>query len=129
MKLINIHSPGYELLIIIQWLFYLSRIAWVQSTLINVMVSVFASSTVDHGFEPWSCQTKDYKSGIQITKMIDTSITLCLWLYCTASSQFNKFKERKTSKLDKKYKFYVFLICKILEFWPLLEIKYPPKKL
>ena len=46
------------------------------TTLINVMVSVFASSTVYHGFEPWSCQTKDCKSGIQITKMSDTSITV-----------------------------------------------------
>jgi hypothetical protein len=25
------------------------------------MVSVFVSSTVDRGFEPWSGQTKDYK--------------------------------------------------------------------
>jgi hypothetical protein len=76
--MIDFILPGYNvhMLIIIQWLFYLSRIAWVQSTLINVMVSVFASSTVDHGFEPWSCQTKDYKSGIQITKMSDTSITI-----------------------------------------------------
>jgi hypothetical protein len=28
------------------------------------MVSVFASSAVDRGFEPWSVQTKDYKIGI-----------------------------------------------------------------
>jgi hypothetical protein len=28
------------------------------------MVSVFASSAVDRGFEPWSDQTKDYKIGI-----------------------------------------------------------------
>ena len=28
------------------------------------MVSVFASSTVDRGFEPQSGQTKDYKIGI-----------------------------------------------------------------
>jgi hypothetical protein len=27
------------------------------------MVSVPASSEVDCGFEPWSCQTKDYKIG------------------------------------------------------------------
>jgi hypothetical protein len=30
----------------------------------GVMVSVFASSTVDRGFEPRSGQTKDYKIGI-----------------------------------------------------------------
>jgi hypothetical protein len=29
-----------------------------------VMVSVFASSAVDRGFEPRSCQTKDHKIGI-----------------------------------------------------------------
>ena len=28
------------------------------------MVSVFVLSAVDRGFEPWSCQTKDYKIGI-----------------------------------------------------------------
>ena len=28
------------------------------------MVSMLASSVVDHGFEPWSGQTKDYKIGI-----------------------------------------------------------------
>jgi hypothetical protein len=28
------------------------------------MVSVFASSAVDQGFEPWSGKTKDYKIGI-----------------------------------------------------------------
>ena len=28
------------------------------------MVSVFASSAVDRGFEPWSGQTKDLKIGI-----------------------------------------------------------------
>jgi hypothetical protein len=30
------------------------------------MVSMFASSAVDHGFEPRSGQTKDYKIGITI---------------------------------------------------------------
>jgi hypothetical protein len=30
----------------------------------GVMVSVLASSVVDHGFEPRSGQTKDYKIGI-----------------------------------------------------------------
>jgi hypothetical protein len=30
----------------------------------GVMVSMFASSAVDHGFEPRSGQTKDYKIGI-----------------------------------------------------------------
>ena len=30
----------------------------------GVIVSVFASSGVDLGFEPWSGQTKDYKIGI-----------------------------------------------------------------
>ena len=30
----------------------------------GVMVSVLSSSAVDHGFEPWSGQTKDYKIGI-----------------------------------------------------------------
>jgi hypothetical protein len=29
-----------------------------------VMVSVLASSVVDCGFKPWSCQTNDYKIGI-----------------------------------------------------------------
>jgi hypothetical protein len=29
-----------------------------------VMVSVLALSAVDHGFKPWSGQTKDYKIGI-----------------------------------------------------------------
>ena len=28
------------------------------------MVSVLASSAIDHGFEPWSGQTKDYAIGI-----------------------------------------------------------------
>ena len=28
------------------------------------MVSVFSSSPVDHGLEPWSGQIKDYKIGI-----------------------------------------------------------------
>ena len=28
------------------------------------MVSVLSSSVVDHGFEPRSCQTKEYKIGI-----------------------------------------------------------------
>ena len=28
------------------------------------MVSVLASSAIDCGYEPWSCQTKDYKIGI-----------------------------------------------------------------
>jgi hypothetical protein len=28
------------------------------------MVSMLASSGVDHGFKPRSCQTKDYKIGI-----------------------------------------------------------------
>ena len=28
------------------------------------MVSVLVSSAVDHGFEPWSGQTKDFKIGI-----------------------------------------------------------------
>jgi len=28
------------------------------------MVSFLASSVVDHSFESWSCQTKDYKIGI-----------------------------------------------------------------
>ena len=27
----------------------------------GVMVSMLASSVVDHGFESWSCQTKEYK--------------------------------------------------------------------
>ena len=27
-------------------------------------LSMLASSVVDHGLEPWSCQTKDYKIGI-----------------------------------------------------------------
>ena len=31
---------------------------------VMVMVSVFASSAEDRGFEPRSCQTKDYKIGI-----------------------------------------------------------------
>ena len=28
------------------------------------VVSLLTLSAVDHGFEPWSCQTKDYKIGI-----------------------------------------------------------------
>ena len=28
------------------------------------MVSLLASSAIDCGYEPWSCQTKDYKIGI-----------------------------------------------------------------
>ena len=32
--------------------------------IVGVMVSVLASSAVDHGFGPRSCQTKDYKIGI-----------------------------------------------------------------
>ena len=28
------------------------------------MVSMLTSSVADHGFELWSCQTKDYKIGI-----------------------------------------------------------------
>ena len=30
----------------------------------GVMVSVLASSAIDCGYEPWSCQTKDYKIGM-----------------------------------------------------------------
>ena len=30
----------------------------------DVMVSLVALSTVDHGFKPWSGQTKDYKIGM-----------------------------------------------------------------
>ena len=30
----------------------------------DVMVSVLASNAIDHGFEPWLGQTKDYKMGI-----------------------------------------------------------------
>ena len=30
----------------------------------GVIVSVLTSSAVDHGFEPWFGQTKDYKIGI-----------------------------------------------------------------
>ena len=30
----------------------------------GVMVSMLASSAVDHGFESWSCQTKEYKIDI-----------------------------------------------------------------
>ena len=30
----------------------------------GVMVSVFASSAIDRGFEPQSCHTKDYEIGI-----------------------------------------------------------------
>ena len=30
----------------------------------GIMVSVLASSAIDHGFKPWSGQTKDYKIGI-----------------------------------------------------------------
>ena len=30
----------------------------------GVMVSVLASSAVDHGFKPWSGQTKEYKIGM-----------------------------------------------------------------
>ncbi len=32
--------------------------------IVGVMVSVLASSAVDHGFRARSCQTKDYKIGI-----------------------------------------------------------------
>ena len=46
------------------------------------MVSVLASSAEDRGFEPWSCQTKDYK--------IDNLLLLC---YKACS---NKEKEEKT---------------------------------
>ena len=30
----------------------------------RIMVSVLASSVVDHGFEPRSCQSTDYETGI-----------------------------------------------------------------
>ena len=30
----------------------------------GVMVSMLTSSAADRGFEPWSCQTKEYKIGI-----------------------------------------------------------------
>jgi hypothetical protein len=32
--------------------------------MVGIMVSVFASSVVDRGFEPRSVQTKDYKTGM-----------------------------------------------------------------
>jgi hypothetical protein len=37
----------------------------------GIMVSVLASSAVDHGFEPRSGQTKDYKIGI-VTSPLST---------------------------------------------------------
>jgi hypothetical protein len=36
----------------------------------GVMVSVLASSVVDHGFEPRSSQTKDYQFGICCSPLI-----------------------------------------------------------
>jgi hypothetical protein len=37
---------------------------WSSTNTYGVMVSVLALSAVDHGFEPRSGQTKDYKIGI-----------------------------------------------------------------
>ena len=41
-----------------------------------VMASVLASSAVDHGFEPCSCQTKDYKIGICCFSDKNTALAL-----------------------------------------------------
>ena len=38
----------------------------------GVIVSLLASSVVDHGFEPWSVQTKDYRIGICCLSAIHT---------------------------------------------------------
>ena len=46
----------------------------------GVMVSVLASSVVDHGFEPWSGQTKDYK------------ISIC-WFIAKHAALRGKFKD------------------------------------
>jgi len=37
------------------------------------IIQKLASNVVDHEFEPWSCQTKDYKTGI-----FCFSATLCI---------------------------------------------------
>jgi hypothetical protein len=39
------------------------------------MVSVFVSSAVDRGFEPWSGQTKDYKIGFCCYSAKDAVLT------------------------------------------------------
>ena len=48
--------------IVLLFIFCYCSIAW--NCIGGVMVSVFASSAVDRGFEPRSDQTKDYKFGI-----------------------------------------------------------------
>jgi hypothetical protein len=40
----------------------------------GIMVSIHASSVVDHGFEPQSGQTKDYKIGISCTSAKHTAL-------------------------------------------------------
>ena len=46
-------------------LYHYSYFYWIQSNHIrDIMDSVFASSAVDHWFESWSGQTKDYKIDI-----------------------------------------------------------------
>ena len=40
----------------------------------GIMVSVLASSAVDRGFKPQSCQTKDYNIGICCFSAKDTAI-------------------------------------------------------
>jgi hypothetical protein len=43
-----------------------------MNNVIGVIVSVLTSSAVDHGFEPRSVQTKDYKIGICCFSTKDT---------------------------------------------------------
>jgi hypothetical protein len=46
------------------YLLLFSKLLLSENSIDGVMVSVLSSSAVDHGFEPWSSQTEDYKIGI-----------------------------------------------------------------
>jgi hypothetical protein len=51
------------------------------------MVSVLASSAIDHMFEPRSGQTKDYKIGTNILKLAEASIVLLVLVVSSVKSK------------------------------------------
>ena len=43
---------------------FVSKLLSSENSIDGVMVSVLSLSAVDHGFEPWSSQSEDYKTSI-----------------------------------------------------------------
>jgi hypothetical protein len=58
------------------------------------IIQKLASNVVDHGFEPWSCQTKDYNTGIYCF-----SATLCI-----DGHFFHQYQQNKQRSLNTKNK-------------------------